>query len=135
MDLYNASNGVDLDQTAADEQVAITLDEYEDMKKALETDIARGDIARRLASNEDFKELVMVGYLEDEPKRLAELMASGRLHETTMNNCAKSLAAVGDFRNFMKQALTQGEQAREELEGLEEARNEAIAEAEAAAAE
>lgn len=130
MDLYNASTVVE-----DEEPMVLSLEEYEDAKKSLETIIVRADAALRLSKNEDFKQLVMQGYLSDEPKRLAELMASGRLVQQSMENCTRELDAIGKFRNFMREMTSQGEMARTELASLEEAREEAILAEEAAQAE
>jgi len=130
MDLYNASTVVE-----DEEPMVLSLEEYEDAKKSLETIIVRADAALRLSKNEDFKQLVMQGYLSDEPKRLADLMASGRLVQQSMENCTRELDAIGKFRNFMREMTSQGEMARTELASLEEAREEAILAEEAAQAE
>jgi hypothetical protein len=121
MDLYNASNAVE-----EDEPMVLSLEDYEDAKKSLQTIIDRADAARRLSENKDFDSLVMQGYLTDEPKRLAELMASGRLHKSTMEDCTANLDAIGKFRSYMKDMLEQGNIARDDLVSLEEARDEAI---------
>lgn len=131
MDLYNASQGNEDEE----EGIVLTLEEYEEAKESLGKIIARADSARRLVQNEDFNNLVMVGYLTDEPQRLAELMASGRLPNTNMENCMKEMTAIGLFRNYMKMHIEQGNMARDELESLEEARQEAIEAEEAALAE
>lgn len=130
MDLYNASQG----NEDEDEGIVLTLEEYEDAKASLSKIIDRADAARRLVKNEDFNNLVMIGYLTDEPKRLAELMASGRLPSANMDNCLKEMAAIGAFRNYMKMHIEQGNMARDELSALEEARQEAIEAEEAALA-
>jgi len=128
MDLYNASMGEE-----APEEIELTLEQYEEAKTHYESIITRADAARRLADNQDFKDLVMVGYFEDEPKRLAELMASGRLPNSGFDGCVEDMKSIGRFRNYMKMHIQQGQLARDELTSLEEARDEAIkAEAEAA---
>jgi len=122
MDLYNASQG----NEDEDEGIVLTLEEYEDAKESLGKIIARADAARRLSGNDDFKNLVIEGYLIDEPKRLVELMASGRLPQMNMDNCVKDVEAIGRFRNYMKMHIEQGNMARDELAALEKARQEAI---------
>lgn len=129
MDLYNASTVLE-----EDEPMVLTLEDYEDAKKSLETIVARADKARRLSEHPDFKDLIMQGYLVDEPQRLAELMASGRINnQATLDGCAKELDSIGRFRNFMKLHIEQGNLAKDELVALEEARDEAIAAEEEAA--
>lgn len=122
MDLYNASTVLE-----EEEPMVLSLEEYEETKKALQTVIDRADAAKRIASNPDFKALVMEGYLTDEPQRLAELMSSGRLTKSSMENCAAEMDAVGKFRSFFRLMITQGDEARNELASLEIARDEALA--------
>lgn len=121
MDLYNASLGDEEPET-----IELTYEQYEEAKAHFADIIAKGDAARRLAENEDFKLLVMQGYFVDEPNRMAELMASGRLNEKVFENCTSSIKAVAEFRNFMKNIMEQAKMANDELAGLEEARDEAI---------
>lgn len=121
MDLYNASNGFE-----HEEEIPLTLEEYEDAKAHLQVVIARADAAKRLANNEDFKSLFIQGYLTEKPRQLAELMASGRLMEKNIEGCKKQLEAIGYARNYFKEHLEQGQLAVEELQSLEEAREAAI---------
>ena len=129
MDLYNASMGEEMP-----EEIELTLEQYEEAKQHYQGIIDRADAARRLADNPDFQMLVLDGYLTNEPKRIAELMASGRLNQMNLDNCSREMAAIGAFRNYMKMHIEQGNLAKDELVGLEEARDEAIAAEEAAQA-
>lgn len=130
MDLYNASQGNEAD----DEPIELNLEQYEEAKAHYQGIIDRADAARRLANNDDFKALVLTGYFENEPKRLVELMASGKLPQQSMDNCVKDIESVGRFRNYMKMHMEQGRMAADELVLLEEARDEAILQEEAALA-
>ena len=121
MDLYNASNGFE-----HEEEIPLTLEEYEDAKTHLQKIRDRAECAKRLAKNDDFKALFIEGYLTDKPKQLAELMASGRLHEKNMEGCMRELDSIGRARNYFKEHLEQGQLAIEELQALEEAREAAI---------
>lgn len=128
MDLYNASLG-----GAEESPIELTLEQYEEAKEHFKTITDRADAARRLADNSDFKILIMQGYLTDEPQRLAELIASGRLPEKSVNDCSRQLVSIGDFRGYMKNIIEQGNMAADEMESLEEARDEAIKAEEASA--
>jgi len=127
-DLYNASLGDE-----EESPIELTLEQYEEAKEHYGTITERADAARRLADNDDFKALVMTGYLTDEPMRLAELIASGRLNEKVREDCSRQLVSIGDFRTYMKNIIEQGNMARDEMTALEEARDEAIKAEEAAA--
>ena len=125
MDLYQASLGEE-----ASDEIELTLEQYEEAKEHYSSITNRADAARRLADNDDFKNLVMTGYLTDEPQRLAELIASGRLNEKTVTDCSRQLVSIGDFRGYMKNIIEQGGMAADELKDLEMARDEAIAQQE-----
>jgi hypothetical protein len=128
-EFYQASAGFE----DADETIPLSLEEYEDAKNTLQSIIDRGDAAIRLLDNPDFTHLVMEGYLTNEPLRLAELMASGRLNEKNFDNCVQEMKSIANFRTYMRQFTEQAGMAREELKSLEEAREEAILLEEAAA--
>lgn len=126
MDLYQASLGEE-----APNEIELTLEQYEEAKEHYSSITERADAARRLADNADFQILIMTGYLTNEPQRLAELIASGRLNEKTLNDCSRQLVSIGDFRSYMKNIIDQGNMAADELKDLEIARDEAIAQEEA----
>ncbi|UAT28913.1 hypothetical protein PP753_gp45 [Dinoroseobacter phage vB_DshP-R7L] len=125
MDLYNASMG-DEDEP---ETIELTLEQYEEAKEHFADIIAKGDAARRLNENDDFKLLVMTGYLSEEPVRMAELMSSGRLNDKVFGDCTDAIKAVAKFREYLKNILNQSNMAADELAGLEQARDLAIKEA------
>ena len=125
MDLYNAALG----QEAEDEPMELTLEQYEEAKAHYNGIIARGEAAKRLAENPDFKLLVMEGYLTNEPRRLADLMSSGRLNnQLSIDGVQRDLLAVGSFRTYMKSHTDEAHIAVMELASLEEAREIALAE-------
>ena len=121
MDLYNASMGEEI----ADE-IELTVEQYQEAQEHYQGIIDRANSARRLASNEDFKSLVMEGYFQNEPNRLADLMASGRLAGSAFEGCVQELKSIGNFRNYLKMHIEQGHFAEIEMAALEEARDEAI---------
>lgn len=121
MELYNASMGQE-----EPEEIELTLEQYEEAKSHFADIIAKMEAAKRLASNDDFKLLIMTGYFVDEPQRYAELIASGRLNDKVRDDCVRQLTSVGDFRTYMKNIIEQGNMAADELKSLEIARDEAI---------
>lgn len=128
MDLYNASSPMGEEPEA----IELTLEQYEEAKAHYAEIIAHGQAARELPEHPGFKTFIMEGYLTNEVHRLAELIASGRLtNEKTLKDCHRQLDSIADFRNYMKNILEQANMAADELAGLEEARDLAIAEAEA----
>lgn len=126
MDLYQASLG-----EHEEDEIELTMEQYQQGKAHFESIVQRRDAARRLADNEDFKALVLDGYLDNEPHRLVELMASGRLNDKVFGDCSRQIQSVADFRNYMKDIMDQGQMAEQELVSLEQAWDIAIAEAEA----
>lgn len=121
MNLYEAS----LSQDSSDE-ILLTMDEYDSTKASLLEIIERADQARRLSEHEDFKNLFMVGYFTEEPHRLSDLMASGKLPEQVFNSCVEQLKAIGHVRQFLKTLIEQGNMAQDDLKALDEARDYAL---------
>jgi hypothetical protein len=121
MDLYNASSSGYIESPDDEAPKELTLEEFEQAKKEYQAILDVAQAARRLSENPDFKMVVMDRYFEHEPTRLANLMASGKVHETTLNNCAKELEAIGKFRSFLTFTLEQGNIAADDLAGLEQA--------------
>lgn len=124
MELYNASLG-----TEEDEVIELTHEQFEEAKAHFADIIAKGEAARRLSHNDDFQLLILTGYLDEEPSRMAALMASGKANDKVFDDCADAIKAVAKFRMYMKNIITQSEMAEEELESLEKARDLAIKEA------
>lgn len=110
------------------EEVQITKEEYDEQRTALQAAVAASEGARKLANIPEFKDVVMDGYLVNEPARLGSLIASGKLTAQGMESAVADLKAVGTFRIFLQTKLEQGRVACEELESLEQAWQEALAE-------
>lgn len=112
------------------EDIGLTLEEFEEMKGDCERVISYGDAAVRLAENPDFKLLVMDGYFKGEPDRLAGTIASGKFPPASDQNAFEAIKAIGKFAAFFQDITAKANIARDQLEGLEEARDMAIKEAE-----
>lgn len=125
MDLYNASTEGALEDQG-EEQVMMTFAEFEERKAACEHVIEVSDRAVRLAENPDFQAVIMKGYFEDEPKRLAMLMVSGKLNPSGFNGSVEDLRAIGGLATYLKQYTSRGKMAREELDMLNAAWDEAV---------
>lgn len=121
MDLYNAALGEE-----EMPEMAMTMEEFEQAKSELEDTINRGEAAVRLASNPDFKLLMMDGYFKAETNRLVELLTSGKISKSVREGCAEELDAIGKAKSYFSTAVTTANAAREELKELEEARDEAL---------
>lgn len=116
MDLYES--GIPQEQQ---EDVALTFEEYEDHKKSCEEILEQADAAARLTNNPDFKALIIGTYMQDEPKRLGQLIASGRLTPKATEDAFADLKAIGNLNTFMSNQLQRGNIARQELKDLQEA--------------
>lgn len=122
MNLYESQ---DADETS--ESVSMTYEEYLERKEVFEAQVEISDAARKLATIPEFELVVMNAYFTEEPRRLGALMASGKLAQKNFDNCAHDLQAIAHFRNFLKEQLERGNLARNELESLQEAYDEAVA--------
>lgn len=121
MNLYESQN---TEETS--ESVTMTYEEYLERKEVFEAQVEISDAARKLATNPEFELVVMDAYFTKEPARLGALMASGRLPQKNFDNCAHDLQAIAHFRNFLKEQLERGNLARNELDSLQEAYDEAV---------
>lgn len=112
---------------ATEETAHLTMEQYQDYKKSCEELLRQAKSAAKLAENPDFKEIVMDAYFDQEPKRLAGLMATGRLSDKQFDECVSELKAIGSLRTFLQDFIQKGNIAQDELTNLEAAWNEAVA--------
>jgi len=115
-------------QAAEAEETYLTHDQYLEYKASCEQVIEQADAAMRLAQNPDFIKIMMEAYFEGEPRRLAGLMTSGRLNEKMFDECVSELRAIGSSRSFLNGFIEKGKIARDELQNVENAWNEAVEE-------
>lgn len=106
------------------EQTEITLEELQEYKASCEEVIDIAKSASKLAENADFKKIIMEQYFHKEPQRLASIMASGRLTESSFNDCVKDLRSIGNLQTFLSDLIQKGNIALESLKEAEEAREE-----------
>jgi len=123
--LYEGYEG-EGDVGAPAETTFTSYEEFEAYKSSCLAVIEQAKAAERLASNPDFQTVIMKAYFEDEPRRLASLMASGRVTDNDFNACAQDIKAIGSLNAFLSQYVQKGIIAQEELEMLEEARQAAL---------
>lgn len=109
-----------------EETVHLTVEQYQESKASCEELLRQAKAASKLAENPEFKEIVMDAYFDQEPKRLAGLMATGRLSDRQFDGCISELRAIGSLRTFLQDYIQKGNIAQSELENLEIAWNEAI---------
>lgn len=115
------------------ETVPMTHEEYTDYKADCTAVLETADKAARLVENPDFVSVVMDGYLTEEPKRLALLMASGQLPPKAFDECVEDLRQIGGFKQYLSEQVQRGEIARNELKSLEEAYEASVLETEGGA--
>jgi len=120
MNLYEQDN------TDTEETAHLTMEQYQDYKKSCQELLRQASSAEKLANIPEFKEIVMDAYFDQEPKRLAGLMATGRLSDKQFEECVSELRAIGSLRTFLQDYIQKGNIARSELENLEIAWNEAV---------
>jgi len=120
MNLYD-ENVQDTEETAH-----LTMEQYQEYKASCEELLRQAKAAAKLSENSEFKEIVMDAYFDQEPKRLAGLMATGRLSDKQFDECIGELRAIGSLRTFLQDFIQKGNIAQSELENLEAAWNEAV---------
>lgn len=106
---------------SVENEATMTFEEYEAHKKACEEVLEVAEAAERLTKNPDFQRIIIGAYMTDEPRRLAGLIASGRLTPKMTEDTFEDLKAIGNLNTFMSGQLQKGNIARDELNQLQEA--------------
>ena len=114
------------DETGTEEAAHLTMEQYQEYKASCEDLLRKAKAAEKLAGLPEFKEIVIDAYFDQEPKRLAGLMASGRLSDKQFDECVSELKAIGSLRTFLQDFIQKGNIAQSELANLEAAWNEAV---------
>ena len=114
------------DPSDTEETAHLTMEQYQEYKSSCEELLRQAKSAAKLAEMPEFKEIVMDAYFDQEPKRLAGLMATGRLSDKQFDECVGELKAIGSLRTFLQDFIQKGNIAQSELDNLEAAWNEAV---------
>ena len=109
-----------------EETAHLTVEQYQEYKASCKELLRQAKAAAKLSENPEFKEIVMDAYFDQEPKRLAGLMATGRLSDKQFDECISELRAIGSLRTFLQDYIQKGNIAQSELENLETAWSEAV---------
>lgn len=121
MDLYQGY--ADDEQVgASNEAVEMTMEEFDVYRASCVDMVEQAKAALRLADDKDFQTIIMKAYCTDEPKRLSDLMASGKIAKTDFDACAEDIRAIGALRKFLSHYVEKGVIAEQTLEELEAAR-------------
>ena len=121
MNLYQ--NNEDMGEEALTE---MTQEEFDAHKAACEELLEKAKAASKLADDPNFKAIIMEDYFTKEPQRLGSLMASGKLTKQGFDGAVEDLRSIGHLRMFLTDYISKGNIAKDELEQLEIARQEAI---------
>lgn len=98
------------------EQIELSIEEA---KKIVE----RGEMARRLADNPDFKALILEGYFEKEAARLATIVSHPSM-EAHQKHIMNDIMGIGALRRFLSSVVQMGDTAAREISEAEEALDE-----------
>ena len=102
------------------EPIAITYEEYSARCKELETELARGLAARRLADNPDFMDVVMTGFFNDDVNRLSGLITSGKTPATVQDRCFKEMQGIAVFKAYLYRLIEEAAATEDELASLKQ---------------
>lgn len=86
--------------------------------------VDRGEMAQKLASNREFKKLVLEGYFVEEASRLALLWSDPNIPEDVRKFVERDLLGVGAFKRYLSTLVLMGQNAQHELRDLSETRDE-----------
>ena len=99
------------------------LKEIDDRIAELEKDIEIGKALERLHENEDFQKVILDGYLEDEAKRLFELMTTPmKFKREIMENIQEKLSSIRNLKEYFAVKLQNAGFAQEQIEEEKEYR-------------
>lgn len=73
----------------------------------------------KLFSNREFKSLIVEGYLKDEIVRLGLISANPNMNDALRENTAEKIRAISHFDQFLRQIVTEGLLAQQELGDFE----------------
>lgn len=87
-----------------------------------------GRMAEKLASNREFKKIVLEGYFEKEAARLAQIYSDPMLPPDAREGVQRDLCGVGAFKRYLQHLVRIGtiaeQEIREQTDVLEELRAE-----------
>jgi hypothetical protein len=109
-----------------DQPVAITLEDLNKLRDDCRDVIALGDAVKALEKNSDFIKLIKEAYIQKEPKRLGQLIASGKMVESGMNGAFQDLKSIGNLNSFLDQKKQEAALAADHLESANQAYNEQL---------
>lgn len=103
------------------EQIEMSIEEA---KKVVE----RGERAKRLATNPDFKALVLDGYFTEEAARLVHLMSDPTLNDQIRECIQRDMVGIGGFKRYLRTLVQMGDIAAHEIQTSHETLDEIRAE-------
>lgn len=124
MDIYNENAH---DYGDGDAPTQMTMEEFNEYKESCLYLIEQAKAAAKLVEDPNFQKIIMEDYFSNEPKRLGCLMASGRMTPNGFDGAVDDLRAIGHLRKYLQDFIEKGNIATGELENLEIARAEAVA--------
>jgi len=111
---------------ATDTHTFMDIDEFNEYKASCEYIVEKAKAAEKLSKDPAFISIIMEDYFVEEPKRLGQLMASGRLTPSGFDGAVIDLKSIGHLRGYLQDFIAKGNIATQELVDLESAREEAI---------
>lgn len=108
------------------EETQMSVEDFKERKEACQYLISKSKDAAELAKNPQFESIIMQDYFVKEPQRLGSLLASGKLTPKGFEDAVSDLRAIGHLRTYMQDFISKGNLAQEELDGLEEAYEDAV---------
>ena len=77
--------------------------------------VERGQMAQKLASNYEFKKLVLEGYFVEEAARLVHLFSDPNIPEDVRTYIERDLQCPGAFKRYLSTIVQMGLQAAQEI--------------------
>lgn len=90
-------------------------------REAVEANIARRDMALKLAENAEFKKLILQEFCVEECARYAQNSANPALNAEARSDSLQIAQAAGHFRRWLSVVVQMGDQGVNNLEQIDEA--------------
>ena len=121
MEIYQNGQAVHADEEPP-VHVFESEQEFNEYKASCEFVLKQAKAAQKLSESPAFQEIIMKDYFENEPKRLGQLMASGKMTPKGFDDASYDLRSIGHLRSYLSNFIMKGNIAAAQLEEMEVAR-------------
>lgn len=97
------------------------VEQLNEQREGLMGLIERGEAARRLAANPDFKKLVLEGFCRDDAAAYVQLSQDPALPKENREDALNIAQASGHLKRFMSVTIQKAQQAKQTIDAVDQA--------------